>query len=103
MFGGSWTTWLRSRPTLPAAVPAATLTDIRSQILGALADCHGASADRVRNLVRSTRSGSDLLLLRGDIYQLVACAHCEAEARRRLNELLPILEGWVPSGSVSRF
>jgi hypothetical protein len=103
MFAGSWRTWLHSRPHMPAGVPTATLNGIRAQILAALDDCHGTAADRVRGQVRSTRSGSDLLLLRGDIYQLVACAHCEAEARRRINDLLPILEGWMPSGSVSRF
>ncbi|HSW03897.1 hypothetical protein [Aquabacterium sp.] len=41
------------------------------------------------------RSGTDLWLLRG-VYQLAACEHCEAEARRRVNDLLPAFEGWVP-------
>lgn len=103
MFGGSWRTWLHSRPPERDAARAAGLKAIRLQILTELADCHGPAAERVRGLVQSTRSGSDLLLLRGDIYQLVACEHCEAEARRRINDLLPLLEGWVPSGSVSRF
>jgi hypothetical protein len=43
------------------------------------------------------------LLLRGDIYQLVACEHCEAEARRRINELLPALKGRVPAAASARF
>jgi hypothetical protein len=102
MPGSSWIAWLHSRPP-EGAIPPASLDQIRLQVLAAVADCCGTAAERVRMQVRKVRSGSDLLLLRGDIYQLVACEHCEAEARRRINELLPALKGRVPAAASARF
>lgn len=103
MWGGSWKTWLHSLPFETAATPHTNLNDIRLTILEALADCNGSAAERVRAQVRSTRSRSDLLVLRGDIYQLVACEHCEAEARRRVNDLLPLFKEWFPASALARF
>lgn len=102
MPGSSWVAWLHSRPPKSAAIPAANLNEIRLLSLAALADC-GSAAERIRMQVRSIRSGTDLMLLRGDIYQLVAREHCEAEARRRINDLLPAFEGWVPAKAHARF
>lgn len=103
MLGGYWKSWLHSRPAETGPARHASLKDIRLTILAALADCKSGAAERVRAQVRTTHSGSDLLLLRGDIYQLVACEHCETEARRRINDLLPLFEGWVPQSALTRF
>ncbi len=104
MFGGSWKRRLfPSRAPESKAAPPAKLEDVRLQILAALGDCQSTAAERIRSQVRSMRSGGDLLLLRGDIYQAVAREHCEAEARRRLNALLPTLRGWVPEAGRPRF
>ena len=102
MPGSSWIAWLHGPPK-SAELPAASLDEIRLLILVAVADCRSSAAERIRMQVRGVRSGSDLLLLRGDVYQLVACEHCEAEARRRINELRPALEGRVPSAILARF
>ncbi len=104
MFGRSWKLRLRpSRSAEPAAAAPARLEDVRLQILAALGDCESGAAERIRSQIRSVRSGGDLLLLRGDIYQAVAREHCEAEARRRLDALLPMLRGWVPEAGRPRF
>jgi hypothetical protein len=39
---------------------------------------------------------------RCDMYQAIARRHCEAEAVRRLNELLPAFEGWLPPGALKQ-
>ncbi len=104
MFGGSWKLRLfPSRAPESEAAPLAKIEDVQLQILAALGDCESAAAERIRSQVRSMRSGGDLLLLRGEIYQAVAREHCESEARRRLNALLPTLRGWVPEPGRPRF
>lgn len=102
MLGTFWKTWLHSRPPETPADPAASPDEIRLLILAALADVGSSEAERTRLQARSMRSGTDLWLLRGDVYQLVACEHCEAEARRRVNDLLPAFEGWVPAKAMAR-
>jgi hypothetical protein len=101
MLGNFWKTWLHSGPP-GANVPPASPDKIRRLILAALADCDSSAAELTREQARSMRSGTDLWLLRGDVYQLVACEHCEAEARRRVNDLLPAFEGWVPPTAMAR-
>jgi hypothetical protein len=101
MFGAFLRSWLPGRPAGSASPPASP-DEIRRLILAALADCESIGAERTRAQARSMRSGTDLWLLRGDVYQLVACEHCEAEARRRVNELLPVFAGWVPARAMSR-
>jgi len=102
MVGNFWKHWLHSGPREIPAVPAANMNEIRLLILGVVADCTSKAAERMREQVRSMRSGSDLLLLRGDLYQLVAREHCETEARRRINNLLPALKAWVPAHTLAR-
>lgn len=97
-----WTMWLRRHPIEEAAAVDARLEGIRQVMLAALADCGSSAAERIRLKARSMRSGADLWLLRGEIYQLVACQHCEAEARRRVNSLLPAFKGWVPAAALTR-
>jgi hypothetical protein len=103
MFVMPFKTWLQRAPARRAGISVEGLNEIRLKILASLADCKSSAADRVRAQVRSTRSGSDLLLLRGEIYQLLACEHCEAEARRRVDDLLPALASRTPSGAIARF
>jgi len=103
MFGGPWKFRLRpSRLPEPGAAAPAQLEHVQLEILAALGDCESAAADRIRSRIRSVRSGADLLLLRGDIYQAVAREHCEAEARRRLKFLLPGLNGRMPESGTTR-
>jgi hypothetical protein len=102
MLGTFWKTWRHSRPPDVPAGAAASPDQIRRLILAALADCESDAAERTREQARGMRSGTDLWLLRGDVYQLVACEHCEAEARRRVNDLLPAFEGWVPPTAMAR-
>ena len=100
--GTAWKDWLHSRPPGDPTAPDTRLDGIRQLILAALADCGSHAAERTRLQARNMRSGSDLWLLRGEIYQLVACEHCEAEARRRVNALLPAFKGWVPAAALTR-
>jgi hypothetical protein len=102
MFGSFLKIRLPGRPPQDAAAPPVSPDEIRRLILAALADCERDGAERIRQQARSMRSGTDLWLLRGDVYQLVACEHCEAEARRRVNDLLPAFEGWVPPRAMAR-
>lgn len=100
--GAPWKSWRRSNPIEDAAASDAKLEGIRRSILAALADCGSSAAERTRMQARNMCSGTDLWLLRGQIYQLVACQHCEAEARRRVNDLLPAFKGWVPAATLTR-
>lgn len=102
MLGTFLKSWLAGRPPGDAGGPPASPDEIRRLILAALADCDSDAAERTRAQAKGMHSGTDLWLLRGDVYQLVACEHCEAEARRRVNNLLPAFEGWVPPRAMAR-
>jgi hypothetical protein len=86
----------------PRSHPQTNLDELRQLVLAAFADCSAAAAERLRDRARSMHSARELWLLRADIYQLVARQHCQFEAARRINALLPAFSGWLPEAALTR-
>lgn len=80
-----------------------SLEDVKKHLLGVLDDCRDSAVrQRIANQIVTSPRVADLWLLRPDIYQYVACERGQGEAMRRINELLPLFEGWVPATQLSR-
>jgi hypothetical protein len=101
---GALMKWLNSRPADAQPAPAVTssIGELRQRSLQAIADCTRQHDERIRVQVGRAANAQQLWQLRGDIYQSIAQKHCEAEAARRLNDLLPAFEGWLPPGALRR-
>lgn len=99
---GTLTKWLNSQPGPNAARPPVrqSIDELRRRSLELLADCSRPSDERIRAQLARASSAEQLWQARCDIYQAIAQRHCEAEAVRRLNALLPAFEGWLPPGSL---
>lgn len=79
-----------------------TLEQIRHRLYDALADCKDMSTQRAIYRINVAASPADLWLLRCDLHQCIARVHNQAEATRRINDLLDAFEGWVPSAQLAR-
>jgi hypothetical protein len=101
---GALVKWLHSRPQAaqPAERTPAGMEDLRRLCLDALADCVRAQDERARGQLARAATPQQLWLLRCEIYQAVAQRHCEAEAARRVNGLLPAFAGWLPDAALTR-
>jgi hypothetical protein len=97
-----WKTLLHSQVPDAGAQPLLSLDEVKLRVVATLADCDSAIANRLRMQARSCHAAGDLWLLRGDIYQVIARRHCQLEAGRRLNELLPAFRGWLPDQKLTR-
>ena len=94
----AWKKWLNSQAFAASAAPATMpIDDVREQVREALAGCGGPLAERMRWRIDAARTAQDLWLMRGEVFQLVAAAYCQAEAQQRVNALLPAFEGWLPA------
>ena len=94
----AWMYWRQSQPPdEPAQEPPVAMVQVRLLSIAALHDCASPASERIRGKLARAVTAQDLWLLRGEIYQEVARAHCETEAMRRVNSLLPAFEGWLPS------
>ena len=94
--------WLNSQPGPNAAPPPArhSVDELRRRSLEVLADCTRPGDERIRAQLERASTAAQLWQARCDMYQAIARRHCEAEAVRRLNALLPAFEGWLPPGSL---
>ena len=92
----AWKNWLNSLPSEIGVMEHATIEDLRADVLAALTDCAGPMCERMRWRIECTDSAQDLWLLRGELFQLIAAAHCQSVATSRINSLLPAFEGWLP-------
>lgn len=88
-----------SEPTGPAPLD---IGEIRERILAAMRDCDGPYLPRVRQCIVAARSVQELWQLRCEVHQVIAHAHAESEATRRLCALAPSFQGWVPERALSR-
>lgn len=94
----AWKKWLNSQGFAVSAPPVTMpIDDVREQVRRALAGCEGPLAERMRWRIDAARTAQDLWLMRGEVFQLVAAAYCQAEAQQRVNALLPAFEGWLPA------
>ena len=76
------------------------IADLKRRALEAVADCPLPQDERVRSQLARAANAQQLWEARCDMYQTIARQHCEAEAVRRLNQLLPAFEGWLPPGAL---
>jgi hypothetical protein len=95
-----WKTWRDSQSPQPAH--ALSLNEIRDLILAVVADCECEAAERIRGHAHLMRSAADLWHLRQSVFEVVARRHCESEAARRVNGLVPAFEGWMPQSALVR-
>jgi hypothetical protein len=101
---GALMKWLNSRPGEPELDPQPTrsMDELRRLSLATLADCRRPHDELLRGEVARARNAQQLWQMRCDLYQAIARRHCESEAVRRLNDLLPAFEGWLPPASLRR-
>ena len=94
---GSFLKWLNSEPPEPCAPPRGTrsIEELRRLSLRALADC--VPGEQLRYRLAHASTGGQIWQMRCEMYQAIACRHCESEAVRRLDALLPAFKGWVPA------
>lgn len=78
------------------------LDEVRAILQGTLHDCRDLRAQRLIYKINAAKTGSDLWLLRSDLYQCISQTHNQTEAVRRINELVPVFEGWVPACNLTR-
>jgi hypothetical protein len=100
---GALMKWLNSQSPDPSDHPERPLNSIdelRQRSLEILADCTRPHDERIRGQVARAVTAQQLWQVRCDMYQAIAHRHCEAEAVRRLNELLPAFQGWLPPGAL---
>ncbi|MDP1567047.1 MAG: hypothetical protein Q8L91_12410 [Polaromonas sp.] len=81
----------------PAHASPLTLEQIRHRLYQTLADCKDMGTQRAIYRINLADTPAELWLLRCDLHQCIARVHNEAEASRRINELLDAFEGWVPA------
>jgi hypothetical protein len=99
---GALMKWLNSQPEQEAAPPRAqhSIDELRRRSLELLADCTRPNDERIRLQLARAATAQQIWQARCDIYQAISHQHCEAEAVRRLNALLPAFEGWLPPGAM---
>lgn len=94
--------WLHSEPPAQESAPVFSLVEVRHLALAAVEDCRTSHCERLRTGLSRAHDVRQLFLLRGEIYQAVAQAHCQFEAARRVNDLMPAFSGWVPDWELTR-
>jgi uncharacterized small protein (DUF1192 family) len=101
---GALLRWLNGEPAQSAEAPLElrSIDELRQRSAKLLDDCTRPHADRIRVQLTRAATAQQIWLMRSEIYQTVARQHCEAEAARRLNDLLPMFEGWLPPGALTR-
>jgi hypothetical protein len=100
---GTLMKWLASRPAADETGPREPrcIEDLRQRSLEAIADCTRPNDERLRLQLQRALTAQQLWLARSDLYQAIARQHCEAEAVRRINALVPAFEGWLPPGALT--
>ncbi len=81
----------------PAPARPLTLEQIRDRLYQAVADCKDMGTQRAIYRINLAMTPADLWLLRCDLHQCIARVHNQAEATRRINDLLDAFQGWVPA------
>ena len=100
---GSLMKWLQREPgdDFGPAQQLRSVDELRQRNLEAIADCTRPHAERIRAQLYRALTAQQLWLARCDIYQAIAHQHCEAEAVKRINGLLPAFQGWLPPSALT--
>lgn len=91
--------WLHESTVEPAKPH---LEELRLQLHDTLQQCEGPMCERMRWRIDAAHTAQHLWLLRGEIFQLIACQFCQEEAVRRINALLPAFSGRLPERMLTR-
>ena len=78
------------------------LAETRRRLHEVLGDCATMDAQRLQFKVLAAMTVHELWMLRSDLYECVARHHSQSEAARRINDLLPCFDGWLPSRQLVR-
>jgi hypothetical protein len=75
----------------------ASLEDIAQALHHSLTGCqmHSMKASALVRRIDTAVTPQALWLLRPEVYELIAQSFSQSEAQRRVNELLPVFEGWI--------
>lgn len=74
-----------------------SIEQIRHSLHGALHDCQDMRTQRVIYKINMAQTPAELWLLRSDLHQCIARVHSQAIAAERINSLLSVFAGWLPS------
>jgi hypothetical protein len=85
-----------------ALAKRATLSQIKLRMELSIQDVEAPEAERLRYKIRGTREVVHLWMMRSDAYQLISKSLSQAEAAQRVNALLPLFEGWIPSQQMTK-
>jgi hypothetical protein len=77
------------------------IAQIKQRMELVLHDVKGINAQRMLYKIRAARDVNELWMLRSDMYQVIAMAHNQSEAARRINSLLPCFSQWIGTKQLS--
>jgi hypothetical protein len=78
------------------------LEQVKASLHNTLHDCRDLRAQRIIYKIDIAKTPSDLWLLRSDLYQCISQTHSQSEAVNRINDLVPVFEGWLPARHLTR-
>lgn len=91
-----WRTRPSKRPSLQA------MQRVRSALRECVDDCEGSQVTRLRMQIEKADTAQELWLLRNDAYQVISQHHNQCVAAERINKMLPLFDGLVAPGQLSR-
>ena len=77
------------------------LSSIKTSLETILGDCETSRAQRVVYQIKTARTPSDLWDLRCEMHQCISHVHSQTEASRRINSLVTVFTGWVPTNKLT--
>ncbi len=77
------------------------LPSIKQRLETLLGDCETTRAQLVVHQIKSARTPNDLWDLRCEIHQCISRVHSQTEASRRINSLVTVFTGWVPTNKLT--
>lgn len=69
---------------------------VKLEMFKTLDGCSSDARRRIHAFIARSASGKELWMLRSGIFQVIAIHHGEAQARARINALLPLFARWIP-------
>ena len=75
---------------------------IRHSLRQTLHDCTDIRAQRVIYKINTAKTTGDLWLVRSDLHQCIAQRHSESVAAERINGLIRVFHGWLPTNQLTR-
>lgn len=79
-----------------------SLVQIQQAVRSALHDCTDVRGQRIQFKIDNSRTPVELWALRSDLHQCIAQIHNERVATTRINDMLPVFEGWIPASQLTK-